>query len=355
MGGSAQLGEKEISYVRGEFRATAEHNGHSPLLAEAMVDPDVAVFLAFDDDTPRVVSSSEVEQLRRSDPGARIETVSEKGKLLTMTTTEAERVGFANSAPSSLDEFIRSLGFDPADKVVTHVSWSENIVRFLTHPVIAGLLLTFGVLGVFFELQTPTWGISGTIGAVCLLLFFGGHYLAGLAGIADVLLFVLGLALLALELFVIPGFGLAGISGLLCIVIGIYLALVQKPIPRFSWDYELLGSTLSTFLVVLLLITIGIIALWKMIPDSRFRQLLVLSTSELAKEGYTASESREALAGATGKSLSHLRPAGRALIRGEPVEVQTEGEFIEKGTPLRVVKVVGNKVFVAANEEDMPS
>jgi membrane-bound serine protease (ClpP class) len=272
-----------------------------------------------------------------------------------MTTTEAERVGFANSAPSSLDEFIRSLGFDPADKVVTHVSWSENIVRFLTHPVIAGLLLTFGVLGVFFELQTPTWGISGTIGAVCLLLFFGGHYLAGLAGIADVLLFVLGLALLALELFVIPGFGLAGISGLLCIVIGIYLALVQKPIPRFSWDYELLGSTLSTFLVVLLLITIGIIALWKMIPDSRFRQLLVLSTSELAKEGYTASESREALAGATGKSLSHLRPAGRALIRGEPVEVQTEGEFIEKGTPLRVVKVVGNKVFVAANEEDMPS
>jgi membrane-bound serine protease (ClpP class) len=208
-------------------------------------------------------------------------------------------------------------------------------------------LLTFGVLGIFFELQMPGWGISGTLGTLFLLLFFGGHYLAGLATFLDVLLFIVGLGLLALELLVIPGFGLAGVSGLLCIFAGIYLALVKRPVPEFSWDYEMFSRALLTFISVVVAATIGGVAIWKMFPESRLKKVMVLSAREDVRDGYTAGESLEALVGRVGKSLTHLRPSGKALISGEMVEVQTQGEFIEKDRPLRVVKVSGNKVFVA--------
>jgi len=351
-GEKLELGEKEKSYVRGEFRATAERNGHSPILAEAMVDPDVEALVLFEEKGPRVISKFEAEDILKIDTKAKTNVVSSKGKLLTMTTAEALEAGLAEATPESLDELVRSLGFDPADKVVAEVSWSEYIVRFLTHPIVSGLLLTFGVLGIFFELQMPGWGVSGTFGAVCLLLFFGGHYIAGLASVVDVLLFMIGLALLAAEIFVVPGFGVTGIAGLLCIFAGIYMALVKRPIPQFSWDYQILDAAMVTFILMVVAITIGVVVIWRISPKSGLKQLLVLSTSERAKDGYIASQSLEALLGRVGKSLTHLRPAGRALIDGEPYEVQSEGEFIEKHKSLVVVRVVGNKVFVAEKDKE---
>jgi len=347
MGDKQQTGEKEVSYLRGEFRATAERNGHSPLLAEAMVDPDTEVWAVFENGVPRIVSSSEAEELKSQSEKLETEVVSPRGKLLTLTAAEALKFGLAGSTPATLEDFVRSLGLDPSSMIVAKVSWSENVVRFLTHPIVSGLLLTFGVLGIFFELQMPGWGISGTLGTLFLLLFFGGHYLAGLATFLDVLLFVVGLGLLALELLVIPGFGIAGISGMVCILAGIYLALVKRPVPEFSWDYQMLSSALITFIFVVIAATIGIVAIWKTFPDSRVRKFMVLSAREDAEAGYTAGESLEALEGQVGRSLTHLRPSGKALIGGERVEVQTQGEFIEKDRPLRVVRVLGNKVFVA--------
>jgi membrane-bound serine protease (ClpP class) len=352
MGEKVTLGEKEISYVRGEFRATAERNGHSPVLAEAMVDPDAEAIAVFVDGVARVVSSSEAEDLQRDGGGDRTEIISGKGKLLTMTADEANKVGLADSTPASLEELVRSRGLDPAHVLTAGVSWSENIVRFLTHPIVSGLLLTLGVLGIFFELQMPGWGVSGTLGALLLLLFFFGHYLAGLAGSLDVLLFALGLGLLALEVLVVPGFGITGIGGFLCILLSIYLALVRRPIPAFSWDYQILNDALFTFLFVVVGTAIGAVIIWKTFPDSRLKKLMVLSASERASEGYIASESLEALIGRSARSLTRLRPSGKALIGGEPFEVQTEGEFVEKDRVLRVVKVTGNKVFVAEEKEN---
>ena len=225
-------------------------------------------------------------------------------------------------------------------------------MRFLTHPVLSGLLLTFGVLGIFFELKMPGWGVSGSIGVVCLLLFFGGHYLAGLASALDLLLFAIGLVLLALEIFVVPGFGLPGIAGLSCIFVGIYLAMVKRPVPEFSWDYQMLNTAMLTILCMAVAVAIGIVVIWKTAPESRLKQLMVLSASEQADLGYTASENLEALVGQSGKSLTHLRPAGKALIGDEPVKVQSQGEFIEKDRPLKVVRVAGNKVFVAETDEE---
>lgn len=351
-GGKLDIGEKEVSYVRAEFRATAEDNGHSPLLAEAMVDADTEIAMVFDGEDRQIVSASEAEKERESGKEVKSEVISPKGKLLTMTAEEAVKVGLAESTPETLDELIRSLGFKPSNKRVARVSWSENIVRFLTNPIVAGLLLTLGVLGIFFELQMPGWGISGSLGTLLLVLFFGGHYLAGLANFVDVLLFMIGLVLLALEIFVVPGFGVTGISGLICILVGIYLALVKRPLPRFSWEYQSLDSALITFVLFLAAIPIGIVIIWKVVPDSRFKNILVLSASERGEDGYIASDNLETLIGKSGMSLSHLRPAGRAMIAGEPMEVQTEGDFIEKDRTLKVVRVMGNKVFVAEAEKE---
>jgi membrane-bound serine protease (ClpP class) len=272
-----------------------------------------------------------------------------------MTAGEGVKMGLAGSSPASLDDFIITLGLDPDNKSFSKVSWSENIVRFLTHPIVSGLLLTFGVLGIFFELQMPGWGISGMFGASCLILFFGGHYLAGLASSVDVLLFVLGVGLIALELLVIPGFGVAGIAGMACVMVGIYLALVDRPIPKFSWDYQILNSALFTFIFMICTTSLGIFVIWKLSPESRIKELMVLSASEDAKRGFTASESLEAMIGQYGRSLTHLRPTGRARFAGDPIEVQTEGGFIEKDRPLKVIRVVGNKVFVVEEEKSEAS
>ncbi len=353
MGGAGEkleLGEKEKSYVRGEFRATAERNGHSPLLAEAMVDPDVDVFAIFEGQDIRLVS--EAKEIEKTGEGVRTEVVSAEGKLLTLTAAEAHEIGLAGLLPGTLDELVGSLGFEPDGKMIAKISWSEYIVRFLTHPVVSGLLLTFGVLGIFFELQMPGWGVSGTLGVIFLVMFFGGHYIAGLASIADIMLFAIGLTLLAAEVFIVPGFGVTGVSGMLCILAGIYLALVKRPIPQFSWDYQMLNSAIFVFVFFMVAAAVGIVLIWKMSPDSRLKKIMVLSASEQAEQGYTASESLTALIGQRGESITHLRPAGRAVIDGEPCEVQSEGEFIEKDKTLRVIRVVGNKVFVAEVKED---
>jgi membrane-bound serine protease (ClpP class) len=350
-GEKLELGEKEKSYVRGEFRATAERNGHSPLLAEAMVDPDVEVVAIFENEIPRLVLRHEGEEPIKGEGEVRTQVLSYRGKLLTMTAMEAVEAGLATSTPESLDALVESLGYEIEDKIVSRVSWSEYIVRFMTHPIISGLLLTFGVLGILFELKMPGWGISGTIGITCLLMFFGGHYLAGLASVADIALFLVGLSLIGVELFILPGFGVAGVSGLLCVFAGIYLALVKRAIPRFSWDYQALNSAMSVFIFFVVAVIVGVVIIWKVFPESRLKKMMVLATSLRPELGYTASPSLDALLGQDGESLTHLRPTGKVLISAEPYEAQSEGEFIEKGTPVKVVRVAGNKVFVAQTRE----
>ena len=240
-----------------------------------------------------------------------------------------------------------------AHKAVTSAStWSEQLVRFLTHPIVSGLLLTLGMLGIFFELQMPGWGISGTVGLVLLTLFFGGHYLAGLANFLDLLLFLVGLGLVAAELFLIPGFGIAGISGIACILFSLYLAVVRRPIPQFSWDFQRMNTVLLMFFFVLVGVLAGTILLWKMFPHTRLRKLLILTETEDASLGYVSGARLEALIGSSGTSLTHLRPTGKALIGEQPLEVQTLGEFIEKDRPVQVVKVMGNKVFVTERQPE---
>ncbi|MEO7403656.1 MAG: hypothetical protein ABIU95_08315, partial [Burkholderiales bacterium] len=183
---AAAVGEKTVSYVRKEFRATAESRKRPPLLAEAMVDADVAI------------------------PG-----IIEKGKLLTLTTEEALKHKLIDMRADTLESALEKLGLGSPELRSVAPNWAENVVRFLTHPVISSLLITIAMLGIIIEIRTPGFGIPGALGITSLSLFFWGHWLVQLAGWEELLLGVVGIILLALEVLVIPGFGIAGLLGIL--------------------------------------------------------------------------------------------------------------------------------------------
>ncbi len=193
--------EKTISAVRKTFKSTAELRGRDPRVAEAMVDPDVA-----------------------------IEGLVESGELLTLTTTEALAWGYANGVAADRAELLRATGLAEAPLQEVEISLAERVVRFLTNPVVASLLFSLGVLGLVGTAYSGEIGILAGAGLGLLALFFWGHFLAGLAGWEGITLVVLGLALLALEVLVIPGFGVAGVLGIAALLGGLFLSVVGRVI-----------------------------------------------------------------------------------------------------------------------------
>ena len=189
--------EKTVSFVRKEFRATAESRKRPPLIAEAMVDADVEI------------------------PG-----LIQKGKLLTLTTEEALKHKVADFRADTLEGVLERLGLAGVEVRRPSPNWAENLVRFLTHPVVSSLLITIGMLGIILEILTPGFGVPGALGITSLALFFWGHWLVQLAGWEELLLVGSGLVLLVLEVFVIPGFGLAGVLGIGALIAGLSLSFV---------------------------------------------------------------------------------------------------------------------------------
>ncbi|MCM8799456.1 MAG: ATP-dependent Clp protease proteolytic subunit [Candidatus Omnitrophica bacterium] len=338
--------EKTLSAIRAKFKALAEENNHPLNLALAMVDKETELKLIKLKEENLIVNAQELEELKNKYKEKEIQiikTINPKGKLLNLTAKEAKELGLAKEVLSSRSKLLKFLGLENNPVIETHLNWSENLVRFLTHPIVSPLLLVLGFLGIFFELQMPGWGISGTFGLICLGLFFWGHYLVGLATMNEILIFVLGILLLLLEIFVIPGFGLAGISGIGCILLGIYLSLIKHPLTSTKAQ---ISSALYTLSFVLLAV-LGIILLtWKFLPKTGLWRKIVLSFSESKKEGFKVSTSFEELLGKTGKTLSSLRPSGRAEIEGKTFDVISEGEFIDKGKLIKVIRIEGNKIIV---------
>lgn len=307
------VAEKTVSYMRKEFRATAESRKRPPLLAEAMVDADVEL------------------------PG-----VSEKGKLLTLTTEEALQHKLADFRADSLEAVLQSL--DLADAEVRRVSqtWAETLVRFLTHPVVSSLLMTIGMLGIIVELRTPGLGVPGILGVASLALFFWGHWLVQLAGWEELLLVGIGLVLVATEVFVIPGFGLAGVLGLTALLGGLGLSAVGT---GATWTMILTAVGRVAFSLVLAIA--ASLAVLRVLPSLPFGRRLILETELPAgAEGASAPESDRRWLGKRGTAASPLRPAGIAHIEGERVDVVSDGELIEAGEPIEVIRVDGNRIVV---------
>lgn len=307
------VAEKTVSYMRKEFRATAESRKRPPLLAEAMVDADVEI------------------------PG-----VIDKGKLLTLTTEEALQHGLADVRAESLDAVLQFLHLTGADVRTASQTWAETLVRFLTHPVMGSLLMTLGILGIIVELRTPGFGVPGVLGLASLALFFWGHWLVQLAGWEELLLVGSGLVLLALEVFVVPGFGLTGMLGLTALLGGLGLSVVGA---GATWEVILMAMGRGA-LALLLAFAVSL-ALLRLLPRLPFGRRLVLEPALLAgTAGAAASERDYAWLGKHGIATSPLRPAGLAHIDGERVDVVSDGELIEAGQPIEVIRVDGNRIVV---------
>ncbi|HIE43716.1 MAG TPA: nodulation protein NfeD [Candidatus Omnitrophica bacterium] len=345
-GETSPASEKEKSYVRAVFKSTAQEAGHSTLLAEAMVDEDVELVLTQKDGTRVILKSEEAKEQNLKV----IKTVIKRGKLLTLTAEESIEVELAEAKAESISSILDIYKLGHAIVKEVRPNWAENLVRGLTHPVVASMLLTLGFMGLLLELYTPNWGIAGSIGILCLALFFGGKYLYGLANVGDILLFGIGLVLLILELFVIPGFGIAGISGIICLVAGVYLAFVAYPLPRYSWDVARTKDALYSIGISFIIVFGAFLISLRYMPKIKPLRRLILGYEEKASEGFSAPNPEILTAGKKGKSLTPLRPSGKALIDGRIVDVVTEGDFIPKNKDIKVVRVEGVRVIVTTED-----
>ena len=275
------------------------------------------------------------------------------GKLLTLTTREAQEIGLVKVSTDAPEKALYLLGIVPGRIVRLEMTWAEAIFAFLTSPLISGLLLLCGIGGIYVEFRTPGLGWPGIIGAICLTLFFGSRLVIGIADWLDLLLVVIGLALLAAEIFFIPGFGIAGISGILCLVVGIYMSLTRVPIPQYTWDFMRLRDAGVTLVLAALMLSLFMILTWKIFPRTALARGLVLAHAQTATSGYTVqtiAESQVSL-GLRGRASTVLRPAGRARFGAVTYDVMTRGEFIDAGAPVEIIQVEGNRYVVRELEE----
>jgi membrane-bound serine protease (ClpP class) len=318
-----KVGEKYVSAIRKLFRATAERNGRPPEVAEAMVDEDVAI------------------------PG-----LIDKGKLLTLTTQEALTWEVADGQIDTLDMLLDHLQATQEDLIRLPTNWAESLVRFLTNPIVSSLLLSLGMLGLLAEVYTVGFGVPGTMGLVSLGLFFGGHYLVGLAGWEEALLIGVGILLFALEIFVIPGFGIVGLLGILAFAAGLFLSFLGRyPTSADLWRA---GSVL---LVSLVLVGLGSAGMILLLPGMPFWARLRLGT-RLANQAdeRLSQESLVALPvlGMEGITVTPLRPSGTGLFGGQRLDILSEGEYIPAATPVTIVRIEGNRLLVRATVHNQP-
>lgn len=302
--------EKIISALRAEFEATAQARGRDARLAAAMVDKSIEI------------------------PG-----VVEAGKILTLPAQQAKELGFADAIAGDRASAAASVGLPGARFVELQPNWAERVARFLTDPTVSSLLLTIGFLGVIYELATAGWGVPGTVGLVSLALFFGARLLTGLAGWEVIILFLVGVALLVIELVAIPGFGIAGVPGLIAVFASLYLSFRDVK----SAAYVVGGSIAMTALVAALT--------FRYVKRSRTWHRIVLKERQWREEGYTAPADWQRWVGRTGRAVTPLRPTGVIEVDGERLDASTDGEFLEPGTPVRVVRAEGLRIVVRRSNE----
>jgi len=376
-----EANEKAVSYIRGIFRSTAERQDRNPDIVEAMVDKRLFLVRLENGD---IIKLRPEEYFNEQEAGTQMQVLCAEGELLTLTTRQALEYDFVDTQSENLTELLAQyqivkIDQDYSDTVITAltqndvlrqqeergddrvtlvkslanatvekfvVTLADRTVFFLTSPYISALLLSLGGLGLLVEIRTPGFGIPGFLGLLFIGLFFGGHMLnevpnAGILG----LLFIVGLALIILEVFVIPGFGVAGILGLILMLVSVFYIFFQN---TDDVNTALLWSSVSIILTSVLAI-VATIFLPKSAPFQRFALSTVMSTDQ----GYHSAGAQDfqSFIGKTGVALTPLRPAGTARIDNKRLDVVTVGDFIAQNTRVKVLEVEGSKISVEALEE----
>ncbi len=312
------LPDKYQSYMRSIMRSTAEVNGRNPDIAQAMVDPSIYVA-----------------------------GVSDSGKVLTFTPSEALKNGFCEAEVNSVKALLHHAGIDKYKIEKQQLTAADKITGFLINPMISGLLIMIIIGGIYFELQTPGIGFPLAAAVVAALLYFAPLYIEGLANHWEILLFIAGLILLALEIFAIPGFGVTGFAGVLLITTGLTLSLVEHVGPG-TLDYDLTGLLKAFFLVIISMtlgILISIFLAKRLLESPSFH--FSLNNRQLSTEGYTvAKEEYLSMIGKTGIAQTQLRPAGKIVIDGEQYDAVSQISYINKDSQVTVTDYNNGQLVV---------
>jgi membrane-bound serine protease (ClpP class) len=345
--------EKVVSAVRTQMASLAEKNGYSKAVALAMVDSDVELLEVYIDGERRLVNSEELPELEREarESGLTMETgktFSRAGKLLSMTAGEMADYGISSGTPPDQEALLASLNLAGAEVVALEASVPDQIISVITGSVVTSLLVLIGLVALYMEITSPGFGIPGTIAIICFAIIFLGNSMLGTVASVELLLFLLGVVLLAVEIFLIPGFGVTGISGVVLIVFSLVLSRQDFIWPEFSWQWDQFRRNLLMVGIALL----GSIALFalvlKIFPRSPLFKRLILTSVQSNQEGFVVQkqETADRLVGRRGVSVTALRPAGKAEIDEQVLPVETEGEFVEKGRDVEVVEASGNRIIV---------
>jgi membrane-bound serine protease (ClpP class) len=364
-------GEKTVAAVRSQMAALAERNRHPVGIAKAMVDYDVELWEALADGEIKALTLQELELLEK-EPGAegskpeRRSLISPAGKLLSLTSGEALRYGLARGLADDRETLLTAIGAaSPAEESVPGAA--DGLISLLTSAPVQALLIIVGLVMIFLEINSPGFGIPGVAAILAFVTVFGSGALLGRVGSLEIILFLIGLGLLVVEIFVTPGFGLMGISGFILIGFSLLLSMQDFVIPRFDWEWTLLGRNAVVVFVSLIAAITGIAAIVLLGPRIRLFDKLTLRTQITGTAngplgpgdpaagagqeteqttGQDAQEGRQSLVGKIGVAATPLHPVGRVEIDGEVYEAQAEGLFVESGRGVKVTRVRGNTVTV---------
>ncbi len=319
--------EKSVSYVAAMIRAAAQHRGHDPQLAEAMVRRD--------------------SEYKIGD-----EVISKKGRLLTLTNKDAERlVGTAKKPLLSegtvqdLDDLIKKIGKEKCPQILLTVTTVETIARYIESFSV--IILGLGLLGLYIEFKTPGVMLPGILGVALLAIWFWGANIAGLSGMEEVAIFILGLICILVELFFFPGIVLPGVIGVGLIITSILMAMIQHypgtpawpTLPQVSFSVIQFGKSL-------LISALGFWIVAGILPQTSTFKKMVLESASAKRDGFTSAPDTSALVGRQGLTLTRLNPAGAARFGNERLNVVARGSFIEAGQEIVIAESYGNRIIV---------
>jgi membrane-bound serine protease (ClpP class) len=314
--------DKYQSFMRGKMRSTAAANGRNPQIAEAMVDASVVV-----------------------------EGVNQAGKIITFTTEEAIQNGYCEGEVKTIQDILAKNKLQKATVKTFELNWLEATMLFFLNPYLSGILLTLIIGGIWMELKMPGTVIPILTSLVSGALYFAPYYLTGLAENWELGVFIIGVALLTVELFVIPGFGLFGFSGLTLMFGGLILMMVHNKGLDFQWvaQSDMLQALLTSGLGLVLAIGLIFALVPRILNSSRFKQI-ALQSALTKEEGFTMTNFSPKLIGKIGIAQTVLRPSGKVIIENQIYDAMTTGAFLEKDTPVIVVDLDGNALKVKVNK-----
>ncbi len=322
-GSGAKAPDKYQSYMRSIMRSTAEENNRDPKIAEGMVDEEL-----------------EIDSIKKA------------GQIITFSTSEAIRYGFCEGKVESIEEILKKNKVEDYEIDTFELSASEKVIAFFLNPFISGLLILAIVGGIYFEMQTPGVGFPGAAALIALILYLVPYYLNGLAQNWEIIALFIGFVLIALEVFVLPGFGVAGFAGITITVGSLVLIMINND--AFDFEFVPMNDILFALAAAMGGILGGMVLLFvggSRVTNTRFYKRIALTDVQDRTDGYTSNFNKESMTGKKGVAQTVLRPSGKIVIEGQLFDAFTRGEFIEKGQLVEVISEAGSSLQVRLDDE----